>query len=160
MLNIFSSMKYSIQKKVINKEPGLYFYLVFPIATSFLITFVLARVFNHLFPWLYIVVSPGVHIHHFTYGFFILAISGYLALIHRGPRASYLIALFHGAGLGLSFDEFGMWLRLQDDGIVRWSYDGFMMMMGLFLFLLSAKRGIKMLRILWPFNKGGISAKD
>jgi len=74
-----------------------------------------------------------------------------LALIFNGPRAKYLISLLHGFGLGLAFDEFGMWLRLRNDDPTRWSYDGFIVIIGIFLLIVSAKPGVKMLKKLWPF---------
>ena len=134
-------------------KAGLYFYLIFPIAFAFLLTFVGARILNTLDPDLYIPFGKsGFHVHHFAYGFFVLAVSGYLALIHEGPRAKFLIALLHGLGLGLAFDEFGIWLKLRDDDPTRWSYDGFLIVLSLFFIILSAKRGLKMLKILWPFG--------
>ena len=155
MLGIFSKItrKNLITEKVRNSEAGLYFYLVFPIAFAFLLTFVGARILNTLYPDLFIPFgSSGFRVHHFAYGFFILAISGYLALIHNGPRAKFLISLLHGFGLGLAFDEFGIWLNLRADDPARWSYDGFLIIMGLLFFIISAKRGFNMLRILWPFR--------
>ena len=142
-----------IREKFEHSEAGLYFYLVFPIAFAFLLTFVGARILNTINPDLYIPFGKsGFHVHHFAYGFFILAISGYLALIHNGPRAKFLIALLHGFGLGLAFDEFGIWLRLKDDDPTRWSYDGFLIVIGLFFIILSAKKGLKMLNKLRLFR--------
>jgi len=142
-----------IHRKIEHSETGLYFYLIFPIAFAFLLTFTGARILNTLYPDLYIPFgSSGFRVHHFAYGFFVLAISGYLALIHEGPRAKFLISLLHGFGLGLAFDEFGIWLNLKADDPTRWSYDGFLIIMGLFFFIISAKRGVKMLKILWPFR--------
>ena len=145
LLLIFKKMREGIYKKVVNKEPGLYISLVFPIAFAFLITFTASRVFSHFFPQLYIEWSPGLRVHHFAYGFFVLAASGYFALVFNGPRSKYLISLLFGFGLGLAFDEFGMWLKLRDDEITRWSYDGFNIIIGFFFLLLSARGGIKLL---------------
>lgn len=144
-------MKGTIRQKVQNKEPGLYVTLVFPIIVSFLITFIGARIFSHIFPEVYIPWSKGLHVHHFAYGFFVLAASGYLALVFSGPRAKYLISLLHGFGLGLAFDEFGIWLKLSDSDPARWSYDGFLIMIGLVFFIISVGPGLKRLKILWPF---------
>jgi len=142
---IFSKMKAAIRERVIHHEPGLYLYIVFPIAIIFLLTFIGARILSHVAPNLYI---PwfGIRVHHFAYGFFILAIAGYLALVFSGPRAKYLISLLHGFGLGLAFDEFGIWLRLSDDDPARWSYDGFLIITGIFLILISAKSGVKFVK--------------
>lgn len=142
-----------ILKKVMNSEAGLYFYLVFPIALAFLLTFIGARSLNTIAPDFWLVNLAVGHVHHFAYGIFILAASGYLALIFNGPRAKYLISLLHGLGLGLAFDEFGIWLNLRDDDLTRWNYDGFLIVMGLFFFIVSAKKGLKMLKVLWPFKR-------
>lgn len=144
-------MRRAITQKVQNKEPGLYVSLVFPISVAFLMTFIGARIFSNLYPDFYIPWSKTIRVHHYAYGFFVLAASGYLALIFSGAKAKYLISLFHGFGLGLAFDKFGIWLKLSDSDPARWSYDGFLIMAGLFLFIISAKPGLKMLKILWPF---------
>ena len=154
MFGIFSKItrKNIILKKIENSEAGLYFYLVFPIAFAFLLTFTGARIISLLAPNFYLIGLAVGHVHHYVYGFFVLAISGYLALIFNGPRSKYLISLLHGLGLGLAFDQFAFWLKLIDDDPARWSYDGFLIVMGLFFFIISAKRGLKMLQILWPFR--------
>ena len=151
MIFVFRKMKKAISHRVEEGKPGLYIYLIFPIAFSFLLTFGLSRLINYLFPSLFLIVGD-VHVHHFAYGFFVLAVSGYLALIFDDSRAKYLISLLHGFGLGLALDEFGMWLRLRDDEPIRWGYDGFLIFFGIVFLIISAKPGIKMLKILWPFK--------
>lgn len=154
MLFVFRKMRTAIHHRVENNKPGLYIYLLFPMAVAFLITFIISRMISHFWPWLYLPILPDVRVHHFAYGFFVLAASGYLALIFDDARAKYLVSLLHGFGLGLAFDELGMWLRLKDDDPTRWSYDGFFVFLGLFLLIVSAKPGVKTLKILWPFKKG------
>jgi len=143
-------MKGSIRWRVVHHEPGLYFYIVFPIALAFLLTFVGARFVSYVAPDAYI---PwfGIRVHHFAYGFFILAVAGYLALVFSGPRAKFLIALLHGLGLGLAFDEFGIWLHLNDGDPARFSYDGFLIIIGALCMIISAKRGFRILRNHLPF---------
>ena len=143
-------MRNSIHDRVINEKPGLYFYLVFPMAVAFLATFITARVISFFVPSLGVFLGD-IRIHHFVWGIFVLSISGYLALVFTGSKAKYLISLLHGFGLGLAFDEFAFWLRLADDDPARWSYDGFLIIMGLFFLIISARRGVKMLKVLWPF---------
>lgn len=161
LFTIFGKMRRGIEAKVAQKEPGLYVVVLFPIVVSFLLTFAANRLIGYLITYgyirnYYLEPSPGLHVHHFTYGFFILAIAGYLALIYNGPRAKYLIALLLGLGLGLAMDEFGMWLKLRDDEIARWNYDGFTLVIGLFVFLFTIKGmlrgGVKIARFLWPFG--------
>ena len=142
---IFSKMRLAIKERVIHHEPGLYLYIIFPIAIAFLLTFAGARIFSYIAPDAYIPWS-GIHVHHFAYGFFVLAIAGYLALIFSGPRAKYLISLLHGFGLGLAFDEFGIWLRLNDGDPARFSYDGFLMVAGSIFLVISAKHGIRFVK--------------
>lgn len=146
-------MKSTIRWRVIHHESGLYLYIIFPIAAAFLLTFIGARIVSYIAPDLYL---PwfGIHVHHFAYGFFVLAASGYLALIFSGPRAKYLIALLHGFGLGLSFDEFGIWLKLNDTDPARWNYDGFLIVVGLVLVIITARPGIRMLKNHLPFTRG------
>ncbi|MEI6221362.1 MAG: hypothetical protein WCP97_01215 [bacterium] len=94
----------------------------FWVLASFLPTFVFTRLLVYTQPWLFVMIR-GTHIHHFTWGIIILAISGYLALLNHEPRFQARIALLYGCGLALAFDEFGMWLQLRDDYWVRQSYD-------------------------------------
>lgn len=144
-------MHRSIRHKITTQEPGLYVSLTFPIATIFLITFVTARTISYLIPWLGVFIGD-FRIHHYTWGIFVLAISGYLSLIFDTPRAKYLISLLHGFGLGLAFDEFAFWLKLVDDDPARWNYDGFFIIAGLIFIIISAKPGVKMLKKLWLFR--------
>lgn len=142
-------MKSAIRDKVVHHEHGLYIYLIFPIAVAFLLTFSGARIISNFWPDLYIP-WPGIHIHHFAYGFFVLGAAGYLALVFSGPRSKYLIALLHGFGLGLAFDEYGLWLHLNDGDPARWSYDGFLIITGSALVILTAKSGVRMLKNYFP----------
>ena len=88
----------------------------------FLITFISARIIVYGFPWLRLYIK-GVHIHHLDYGIIILAIVGYWLLMNEKSKNLPKIAKLYGIGLGLTFDEFGMWLHLQDNYSFRLSYD-------------------------------------
>lgn len=104
--------------------------LVAIIVFAFLITFAVSRLVVYLVlgRWLpnFFLEVRGVHIHHFTYGVVVLALVG-LFLILKHPksesRAFRWATLGYGIGLGLTFDEFGMWIRLEDNYWVRQSYD-------------------------------------
>lgn len=99
----------------------------FRVLISFLLTFIIARVYvlsatSGIFedPYIYV---RGYHIHHLNYGIFIMAISGFWALIFQEQSKRLFIGTLYGVGLGLTFDEFGMWLRLDDYYWTRMSYD-------------------------------------
>lgn len=100
------------------------------ILSSFLLTFGLARLYvylvlDHLAPDLFLEIR-GVHVHHFTYGFIILAITGFFMLLKRpefGSRAFNWTAFVYGVGLALAVDETGMWIHLRDNYWIRQSYD-------------------------------------
>lgn len=120
---------------------------------SFLTTFVAARlivyaVMNQLIPDLFLYVR-GVHIHHFTYGVVILAVAGlYLILKRPEPSQSQFkwLTIAYGVGLGLTFDEFGMWIRLADNYWIRQSYDAMIIVSLILLNIVYYKwiiRGIK-----------------
>lgn len=99
---------------------------------SFVPTFIVARLIVHWFPWLFLVVR-NVHIHHLTYGIILLSIVGFLLLNNKKQTHKPLLAVIYGIGLALSFDEFGMWLRLEDDYWVRQSYDALIIITALLI---------------------------
>lgn len=148
-------MRESIRRKVETDDPDLYVSMAFPILFTFVLTFFGSRLIGYLItydiiPHLYLELEPGLQVHHYTYGIFILFAAGYLGLVAKKAVAKFWIALLLGFGLGLAMDEFGMWLKLRDDDVVRWSYDGLNITIGTFLFILTAKPGFRMLKRLWP----------
>ncbi|MGC3956609.1 MAG: hypothetical protein QM813_01130 [Verrucomicrobiota bacterium] len=84
---------------------------------TFLLTFIAARVLvflimSHRLPDLYLHVR-GTHVHHLNYGIFLLSILGaYLLFKRPSGRALTVAGIVYGIGLALTFDEFGMWVRL------------------------------------------------
>lgn len=94
------------------------------VAAAFILTAAGARLFSVILPWFHWEPIPGMHIHHYVYGIFILTVAGYLALVFKGDRATLWIALLYGLGVGLTFDEFGMWLNPPFQRGVRWSTSG------------------------------------
>lgn len=84
---------------------------------AFLLTFMLARIVVFLImsrrlPDLYLFVG-GTHIHHLNYGIFLLTGVGAFLLFGK-PQGRQLsaTAVLYGIGMALTFDEFGMWVRL------------------------------------------------
>jgi len=113
--------KIIFQKLIIN--PFKKREIPFLIFSSFLITFIVLRLAVRLRPDIFLTIK-GVHIHHFSYGIFILAFVGFFLLIRTPERRLLrIITVIYGIGLALAFDEFGMWLRLEDDYWMRKSYD-------------------------------------
>jgi len=94
------------------------------VAAAFILTAAGARLFSLVLPWVHWEPIPGLHIHHYVYGIFILTAAGYLALVFKSHRATFWIALLYGLGVGLTFDEFGMWLNPPFQRGVRWSTNG------------------------------------
>jgi hypothetical protein len=64
----------------------------------------------------------GVHIHHQVFGILIMLIAG-LILISATPQGKALcfVSAVFGVGVGLTFDEFALWLHLKD---VYWANEG------------------------------------
>ncbi|HYT64400.1 MAG TPA: hypothetical protein VEL50_10890 [Gemmatimonadales bacterium] len=95
---------------------------------SFLLTFVAARVVSYLMrarrmAGFYLHVY-GTHVHHLNYGIFLLAgVGAYLLFDPRPAAPAPGAAVTYGIGLGLTFDEFGLWLHLGGDYWQRASYD-------------------------------------
>ena len=64
----------------------------------------------------------GVHIHHQVFGIVLMFLSGLLIVATRAQDALLnVLALLFGVGVGLAFDEFALWLHLDD---VYWSEQG------------------------------------
>jgi len=145
LFSIFSKItqREALTKRLVARDSAVYLYILFPITVAFLITFAGSRIISHLDPTFFLHIVRGVHVHHFAYGIIILAASGYLALVNNGPKSRYLIALLHGLGLGLAFDEFGIWLRLSDNDPARWSYDGVVVLIAFFVLMISAESGAR-----------------
>src|SRR5450756_1062836 len=80
-------------------------------AVAVALTVVVARLLNYVYPRTHLPLIPGMRVHHYVFGIFILTIAGYLALLFKGPRATFWIALLYGLGVGLTFDEFSFWFN-------------------------------------------------
>jgi hypothetical protein len=68
-------------------------------------------------------VTPGgLHIHHLVFGIVFMMIAGFLGFVLQpaSPWLEILAGLF-GVGVGLTLDEFALWLYLDD---VYWSEEG------------------------------------
>jgi len=64
----------------------------------------------------------GTHIHHLVWGILLLLVMGYLGIATSISSPWFeLTAIFFGIGMGLTMDEFALWLNLED---VYWSAKG------------------------------------
>ena len=73
------------------------------IAGAFILTAAGARLFSLVLPWVHWEPIPGMHIHHYVYGIFILTVAGNLALIFKSERATLWIALLYRRKLCTSY---------------------------------------------------------
>jgi len=84
---------------------------------SFLVTFLGARlvvflIMSRRVPDMFMHVG-GTHVHHLNYGIFLLSLTGaFLVFMRPAGSALKVAAVLYAIGLGLTFDEFGMWLNL------------------------------------------------
>ncbi len=88
------------------------------VLATFILTFVASRVMVILIearkvPDFYFH-THGTHVHHLNYGIFMLSTVGAYLLFRRpgAGRPLTWAAVAYGVGLGLTFDEFGMWVHL------------------------------------------------
>jgi hypothetical protein len=64
----------------------------------------------------------GTHVHHLVWGIFAMMIFGYIGVVHQ-PDSPWreIASVFFAIGMGLTLDEFALWLELKD---VYWEKDG------------------------------------
>lgn len=115
------------------------------VLVAFLFTFSASRtlvllIMTHRLPDLYVHLG-GTHIHHLNEGIFLLAGAGaYLLFATPHGRRRRIAALVYGIGLALTFDEFGMWLYLNDRYWQRASFDAIIVIAGVLALALLAPR--------------------
>jgi hypothetical protein len=64
----------------------------------------------------------GTHVHHLVWGIFAMMIFGYIGIVFQ-PDSPWreIIAVLFAIGMGLTLDEFALWLELKD---VYWTQEG------------------------------------
>lgn len=109
-------------------EPQPLTYLARKVLVAFIVTFMSARtivflIMSRWIPDLYLHLG-GTHVHHLNYGILLLsAVGGYLLLRRPAGKSLERAAIFYGIGMALTFDEFGMWIRLGGSYWQRASWD-------------------------------------
>lgn len=101
----------------------------FLVLAAFLVSWLFIRTSARLIrspkaPWWpgNVTTSGGLHIHHLVWGICLLIISGFLAFtIQPGSPWLELFGVLFGVGIGLTLDEFALWLYLDD---VYWTQKG------------------------------------
>ena len=112
---------------------------------AFVLTFIASRtmvflVMSRRAPNMYFFLR-GTHVHHLNYGIFLLAaVAAYLLFARPAEKAARVAALAYGVAMGLTFDEFGMWLHLGGSYWQRVSVDA-VIVFGLVLFDTGARIG-------------------
>ena len=111
---------------------------------GFIVTFVLSRTFVFLIMAQLIhnfyFFMGSTHVHHLNYGIFLLsAVCGYSVFRRPVGRKAELTALIYGIAMGLTFDEFGMWLHLGGGYWQRASVDAVIVVAAVFALVSFAK---------------------
>jgi hypothetical protein len=69
-----------------------------------------------------VVTDDGLHLHHLVWGIFTMMISGVIAFSLKEDNGWFLVcAALFGIGMGLTIDEFALWVYLKD---VYWADEG------------------------------------
>jgi hypothetical protein len=87
------------------------FIYVLTLFLSRLIVFLIEKDID--FPFLGYNVVRGYHIHHFTYGILLMSFITYIDFFLKRTKLSDTVYPLFGLALGLIFDEFGIWLKLD-----------------------------------------------
>jgi hypothetical protein len=98
----------------------------FVVLVAFLVSFLAirtsARLTRSVSWWPGGVESGGVHIHHLVWGICLMMLCGFLAFAAPlGAPWWHIVAVGFGVGVGVTMDEFALWVRLQD---VYWTQEG------------------------------------
>jgi hypothetical protein len=80
---------------------------------SFLVAFIAARTFTTFFPTR-VILTGGLHIHHFWFGIILLAVGGWLGINSRNRDIDIAASILYGVGGGLIVDEVGLLLTFGD----------------------------------------------
>jgi len=94
------------------------------------------------------------HVHHLNYGIFIVSgVGAYLIFLRPDDRGLARAAILYGVGLALTFDEFGMWLHLDDVYWQRASFDAMVLIAAILGLIIAAPaaRRFRLRHWVWTF---------
>ncbi len=102
---------------------------IFLVLAAFLGSFVFIRTSARMsrsdrFPWWpgSVVTDSGVHLHHLVWGIVLMMAGGTIGFALGGQMPWFgVAAVLFGIGVGLTFDEFALWIYLRD---VYWAREG------------------------------------
>lgn len=102
---------------------------VFLLLLGFFLSFGFIRVSARLMrsprvPWWpgSVVSESGLHIHHLVFGIVAMIVAGTIGFADHGESGWFLVAAaVFGVGMGLTLDEFALWVHLED---VYWAEEG------------------------------------
>jgi hypothetical protein len=125
LLNLNRIMKISenvntyLRNEVKRAEITLFFYIL-TLLLSRLIVFLIELDLD--IPFLGYNTLTGFHIHHYTYGIILLCLISFYALFVKLENMRFNLYILYGVSLGLIFDEFGIWLKLDPEYNQRISF--------------------------------------
>ena len=102
---------------------------IFLVLAGFIVSFAFIRMSTRLMrsprvPWWpgSVVSDSGVHLHHLVFGICLMILAGTVGFASSGTRPWVdIAAAVFGVGVGLTIDEFALWVYLDD---VYWSEEG------------------------------------
>jgi hypothetical protein len=112
--------------------------------SAFLVAFFGARIFTTITPDT-VVVTGGIHFHHFWYGLGMVIISGWLGIAYTHPAWNRIYATVFGFGGGLIGDEVGLLLTFGNyhSELTYVFFVGFVCVVTLLFILLRYKEPLK-----------------
>ncbi len=72
-----------------------------------------ARLFHLAFPSL-MVITQGIHFHHFWYGLTLMGVAGWFGIVYNDEKLNRIYAVAFGLGAGFIGDEVGLLLTFND----------------------------------------------
>lgn len=111
----------SLQKNLLKQAVAL----ISVSSVPFFITLLITRILSIYHPEIGVIVTDGLHIHHFNFGMVIIEICALYGILQmQGRKQRFVWAIISGVGQALLHDEQSMILWLSDHDDARWSTTG------------------------------------